>query len=300
MRSRKARIRIGGQALTVADMDVYHQLLNEVLESGECYVDRTGVGTRSLWGRQYRVDLADGFPLLTTKKLHWKSICVELEWFLAGSTDNRFLQERGVKIWNDWSDEAHTSKFGREENDLGPVYGHQWRNFGATQNTDGTFRDDGFDQIAHIVETIRTEPNSRRLILNAWNPVEALQVTLPPCHCLAQFSVRPSGRLDLHLFQRSCDLFLGAPFNLASYALLLAVVAKVTDLEPGEFVHSISDLHLYENHLEQARLQVSRVVRPLPTLTIDDSVQEIDDFEADAVSVDGYDPHPHIAAPVAV
>ena len=279
-------------------MKAYLDLLREVLEEGVPREDRTGVGTRSLFGRQLRVNLDEGFPLLTTKKLHLKSIIHELLWFLRGQTDVTHLQEVGVSIWDEWATAEQTARFGRKAGDLGPVYGHQWRNFGATLRPDGTYARDGVDQIARLVETLRTNPTSRRLIVTGWNPQEADQVALPPCHTLFQFYVA-QGKLSCQLYQRSADLFLGVPFNIASYALLTMMIAQVTDLGLGDFVHTFGDVHLYSNHLEQTRTQLAREPRPLPTMRIDPH-PELADYRYEDFHLEGYDPHPRIKAPVAV
>ena len=281
-------------------MRQYLELLDTVMREGEDRTDRTGVGTRSIFGFQSRYDLADGFPLVTTKKVHTRSVIVELLWFLAGRTDNDWLNERGVTIWDEWATEEQTARFGRRAGELGPVYGHQWRNFGATLRPDGTYADDGTDQLAHVVEQIRTNPDSRRLIVSGWHPAEAEQVTLPPCHTLFQFHVSGDGRLSCQLYQRSADIFLGVPFNIASYALLTHMVAHVTGLRPGTFVHTIGDAHLYSNHHAQATEQLSRAPRPLPRLVLDPSVTELDDFRLEHITIEGYDPAPALPAPVAV
>jgi thymidylate synthase len=281
-------------------MQQYLDLLRAVSERGEERADRTGVGVRSLFGWQSRYDLADGFPLVTTKKVHVRSVVVELLWFLAGRTDNGWLNDRGVTIWDEWATPEQTARFGRSEGDLGPVYGHQWRSFGATLRPDGTYADDGVDQIARVVEGIRSDPTSRRLIVTGWHPAEAEAVTLPPCHTLFQFHVTGDGRLSCQLYQRSADVFLGVPFNIASYALLTHMVAHVTGLAPGEFVHTFGDVHLYSNHVEQARTQLTREPRPLPRLTLDPSVTEIDGFTPESIVISGYDPAPALPAPVAV
>jgi len=280
-------------------MDAYLALLQRVRLAGAKKSDRTGVGTRSVFGHQYRVDLAAGFPLLTTKKVHFKSIVVELLWFLRGETDTAYLKRHGVSIWDEWATAEQTAKFGRAEGDLGPVYGHQWRNFGATQLPDGAYARDGKDQIAWVVDEIRRNPDSRRLLVSGWNPNEATAVALPPCHTLFQFHVA-DGALSCQLYQRSGDVFLGVPFNLASYALLTCMIAQVTGLRPGEFIHTFGDAHLYENHLAQADLQLSRVPRPLPRLVLDRSVTDLFAFEPGHISLENYDPYPGIKAPVAV
>lgn len=280
-------------------MKAYLDLLNKVLEEGTDRDDRTGTGTRSLFGYQMRVDLADGFPLLTSKRVHLKSIIHELLWFISGQTDVRHLQEVGVSIWDEWATAEQTARFGRKEGDLGPVYGHQWRNFGATPRADGGYARDGVDQLQEAVRQIRQTPDSRRIIVSGWNPKEADQVALPPCHTLFQFYVA-GGRLSCQLYQRSADVFLGVPFNIASYALLTMMVAQVTDLQPGDFVHTFGDVHLYKNHVEQARLQLAREPRPLPQMRLDSSVKELFDFRYEHFELLGYDPHPRIPAPVSV
>ena len=264
-------------------MQTYLDLLAHILENGADKGDRTGTGTRSVFGYQMRFDLAKGFPLLTTKKLHLRSIIHELLWFLAGDTNIGYLKENKVRIWDEWAD---------ENGDLGPVYGHQWRSWPA--------RDGGtIDQISQLVEQIKTNPDSRRLIVTAWNPADVDRMALPPCHCLFQFYVA-NGRLSCQLYQRSADVFLGVPFNIASYALLTMMVAQVCDLEPGDFVHSLGDAHLYSNHFEQARLQLTREPRALPTMTINPEKRNIFDFVFEDFELSAYDPHPHIAAAVAV
>jgi thymidylate synthase len=264
-------------------MRAYLELLRRVLDTGVEKSDRTGTGTLSVFGHQMRFDLAEGFPLVTTKKLHLKSIVHELLWFLSGSTNVAYLRAHGVTIWDEWAD---------ERGELGPVYGHQWRSWPAPGG--GTI-----DQIAQVIESIRTNPDSRRHIVSAWNPADVDRMALPPCHALFQFWVA-RGRLSCQLYQRSADVFLGVPFNIASYALLTAMVAQVTGLEPGEFVHTFGDAHLYSNHLEQARLQLGREPRPLPTLALNPEVRSIFDFRYEDVEITGYDPHPAIRAPIAV
>ena len=264
-------------------MRQYLDLMRRVLEDGVRKDDRTGTGTLSVFGHQMRFDLSKGFPLLTTKKLHIRSIIYELLWFLRGDTNIRWLNENRVTIWNEWAD---------DNGDLGPVYGAQWRSW---PTCDG----DAIDQIAEVVEQIRTNPDSRRLIVSAWNVAEVPKMALPPCHLLFQFYVA-EGRLSCQLYQRSADIFLGVPFNIASYALLTHMVAHVTGLEPGDFVHTFGDAHLYLNHLEQARTQLAREPRSLPRLKIARKVDSIDDFRFEDFVITGYDPHPHIKAPVAV
>ena len=280
-------------------MRAYLDLLRRVLDEGVEREDRTGTGTKSLFGYQMRMDLQEGFPLLTTKKVHLKSIIHELLWFIRGQTHVSHLQEAGVSIWDEWATAEQTARFGREPGDLGPVYGHQWRNFGATERPDGTFEHDGFDQLSYVLEQIRENPFSRRLIISGWNPSEAERVALPPCHTLFQFYVS-EGRLSCQLYQRSADVFLGVPFNIASYALLTMMVASVSKLEPGDFIHTFGDVHLYSNHLDQARLQLSRKPRPLPTMRIDPSVDNLFDFRFEHFELKDYLPHAPIKAPVAV
>jgi thymidylate synthase len=264
-------------------MQQYLDLMDRILTTGAVKTDRTGTGTRSVFGHQMRFDLADGFPLVTTKKVHVRSVVVELLWFLQGSTNVRWLQERGVSIWDEWAD---------TDGELGPVYGHQWRSWPAP---DGRH----IDQIAAVVHSLRTNPDSRRHIVSAWNVAEVSEMALPPCHTMFQFYVA-DGRLSCQLYQRSADVFLGVPFNIASYALLTAMMAQVVGLAPGEFVHTLGDAHLYSNHLEQARLQLTRTPRPLPTLELNPRVAEIDDFTAESITVVNYDPYPAIRAPIAV
>ena len=264
-------------------MQQYLKLLDRILTEGSTKTDRTGTGTMSVFGNQMRFDMADGFPLLTTKKLHLKSIIYELLWFLRGDTNVHYLQEHGVRIWNEWAD---------ENGELGPVYGHQWRSW--PDYNGGTI-----DQIQNVVDMIKNHPDSRRMMVTAWNPAEVEQMALPPCHCLFQFYVA-DGRLSLQLYQRSADTFLGVPFNIASYALLLQMMAQVTGLQPGEFIHTTGDTHLYLNHLDQARLQLTRTPRPLPTMKINPDVKNLFDFHYEDFQLEGYDPWPHIAATVSV
>ena len=264
-------------------MQQYLDLMRHVLEHGTVKADRTGTGTRSVFGWQMRFDLAQGFPVLTTKKLHLRSIIVELLWFLRGDTNIAWLKEHGVSIWDEWAD---------ENGDLGPVYGAQWRSW---PTPDGRH----IDQISELLAGLRNNPDSRRHIVSAWNPAEIPSMKLPPCHALFQFYVA-DGRLSCQLYQRSADIFLGVPFNIASYALLTMMVAQVCGLEPGEFVHTLGDAHLYSNHLEQAQLQLTRAPRPLPTMWINPEVTDLFAFRPEDFRLDGYDPWPHIPAKVAV
>ena len=264
-------------------MKQYLDLLRHIRTEGVFKGDRTGTGTESVFGYQMRIDLGAGFPLLTTKKLHLKSIIHELLWFLTGDTNVKALNDEGVTIWDDWAD---------ENGELGPVYGHQWRSWLAT---DGR----GIDQITGVIESIKTDPNSRRHIVSAWNPADVEKMALPPCHCLFQFYVL-DGHLSCQLYQRSADVFLGVPINIASYALLTIMVAQVTDLQPGDFVHTFGDAHLYANHIEQADIQLSRQPRTLPTMTLNADITDIFGFTYGDFTLEGYQPHPHIAAPIAV
>ena len=264
-------------------MKQYLDLLNRIMTEGIKKTDRTGTGTLSVFGHQMRFNLEDGFPLLTTKKLHLKSIIYELLWFLKGDTNVRYLQEHGVRIWNEWAD---------ENGDLGPVYGHQWRSWPDYDG--GTI-----DQIGNVIDLIKHHPDSRRMIVSAWNPAEVEDMALPPCHCLFQFYVA-DGRLSLQLYQRSADTFLGVPFNIASYALLLMMMAQVTGLKAGDFIHTTGDTHLYLNHLEQARLQLTRTPRQLPRMILNKDVKNLFDFRYEDFSLEGYDPWEHISAKVSV
>lgn len=264
-------------------MQQYLDLLRRVRHDGVTKTDRTGTGTKSIFGHQMRFDLSAGFPLVTTKKLHVKSIIHELIWFLAGDTNVAYLKENGVRIWDEWA---------RPDGSLGPVYGKQWRSWATPYGRT-------IDQISEAVETIRNNPDSRRIIISAWNPADIPDMALAPCHCLFQFYVA-DGRLSCQLYQRSADVFLGVPFNIASYALLTMMMAQVTGLQPGDFVHTFGDAHLYLNHLEQADLQLSRQPNPLPTMHINPDVKSIFEFQYGDFGLTGYDAHPHIAAPVAV
>lgn len=264
-------------------MQVYHELLNHVLKHGHKKEDRTGTGTLSVFGYQMRFDLAEGFPLLTTKKVHLKSIIHELLWFLQGSTNIKYLKDNGVSIWDEWAD---------EQGNLGPVYGYQWRNW---PKPDGTH----IDQIAQVVDSIKKNPDSRRLIVSAWNVADVDQMKLPPCHAFFQFYVA-DGKLSCQLYQRSADIFLGVPFNIASYAILTMMVAQVCDLKLGDFVHTLGDAHIYLNHLDQVNEQLSRAPRALPTMRINPEVKDIFDFKFEDFTLEHYDPYPAIKAPVAV
>lgn len=264
-------------------MQQYLDLMQKVLDEGVDRGDRTGTGTRSIFGHQMRFDLSEGFPLVTTKKLHLRSIIHELLWFLAGDTNIGYLRDHGVKIWDEWAD---------ENGELGPVYGYQWRSWPAP---DGR----SIDQISNLLHMIRTSPQSRRLIVSAWNPALVDEMALPPCHSLFQFYVA-DGKLSCQLYQRSADIFLGVPFNIASYALLTMMVAQVTNLQPGDFVHSFGDAHLYHNHFDQAREQLTRTPRALPTMRINPDVTDLFAFKYEDFELTGYDPHPHIKAPIAV
>ncbi len=274
-------------------MKAYHDLLKHILENGTEKTDRTGTGTKSVFGYQMRFDLSEGFPMVTTKKVHLKSIIYELLWFLKGDTNINYLSENGVRIWNEWAD---------ENGDLGPVYGHQWRNWNS----------EGIDQIKEVIHTLKTNPDSRRMLVSAWNPsvmpdtskpfaenVANGKAALPPCHAFFQFYVADN-KLSCQLYQRSADVFLGVPFNIASYALLTLMVAQVCGLEAGDFVHTFGDVHIYSNHREQVDLQLSRDCRPLPTMKLNPAIKNMDDFTFEDFELIGYDPHPTIKAPVAV
>lgn len=264
-------------------MQQYLDLLHRILEEGKVKTDRTGTGTKSIFGHQMRFNLEDGFPVLTTKKLHLKSIIYELLWFLKGDTNVKYLQEHGVSIWNEWAD---------ENGDLGPVYGHQWRSW--PDHRGGTI-----DQIQNVIDLIKHHPDSRRMLVTAWNPADIGEMALPPCHCLFQFYVA-DGRLSLQLYQRSADTFLGVPFNIASYALLLLMMAQVTGLKAGDFIHTTGDTHLYLNHIEQAKLQLTRTPRELPQMKLNPDVKNLFDFRYEDFELLNYDPWPHIKAEVAV
>lgn len=264
-------------------MQQYLDLLHRILEEGKVKTDRTGTGTKSVFGHQMRFDLEDGFPVLTTKKLHLKSIIYELLWFLKGDTNVKYLQEHGVSIWNEWAD---------ENGDLGPVYGHQWRSW--PDHRGGTI-----DQIQNVIDLIKHHPDSRRMLVTAWNPADISEMALPPCHCLFQFYVA-DGRLSLQLYQRSADTFLGVPFNIASYALLLQMMAQVTGLKAGDFIHTTGDTHLYLNHIEQAKLQLTRTPRELPQMKLNPDVKSLFDFRYEDFELLNYNPWPHIKAEVAV
>ena len=264
-------------------MKQYLDLLRHIRENGVMKEDRTGTGTQSVFGYQMRFDLSEGFPLLTTKKVHLKSIIYELLWFIAGDTNVKYLQDHGVTIWDEWAD---------ENGDLGPVYGHQWRSWPDSKG--GVI-----DQLSMVIDTIKRNPNSRRMLVSAWNPAEVDQMALPPCHCLFQFYVA-DGKLSCQLYQRSADVFLGVPFNIASYALLTMMMAQVCGLEPGEFVHTTGDTHIYRNHFEQVATQLSREPRPLPRMLLNPEVKSLFDFKYEDFTLEGYDPWPAIKAPVAV
>jgi len=264
-------------------MKQYHDLLLRVLNEGVQKDDRTGTGTLSIFGHQMRFPLQDGFPLITTKKLHVKSIIIELLWFLKGSTNVKYLQENGVRIWNEWAD---------ENGELGPVYGYQWRSWPG-------HNDEKIDQIKNVIDSIKHNPDSRRHVVSAWNVAMIEDMKLPPCHLLFQFHVA-NGRLNCQIYQRSADIFLGVPFNIASYALLTMMVAQVTNLQPGDLVHTLGDAHIYNNHLEQVKIQLTREFRPLPRMSINPSVKDIDQFRYEDLELNGYNPHPHLKGEISI
>ncbi|MDL5053087.1 thymidylate synthase [Oscillatoria laete-virens NRMC-F 0139] len=287
-------------------MRQYLQLVEDILQNGVEKKDRTGTGTLSVFGRQMRFDLREGFPLVTTKKCHMRSIIYELLWFIGGHTDNQWLRENKVTIWDEWSTPEQTARFGRPEGQLGPVYGHQWRNFGATpkKNPDGSWDNfsyhlDGVDQIARLVKDLREKPDSRRHIVSGWNPLEADRVALPPCHTLFQFYVAQN-RLSCQLYQRSCDVGLGLPFNIASYSLLTLMLAQVCGFEPGEFVWTGGDTHIYLNHIDALREQIAREPFPLPTMRLNPEVKDIFAFRFEDFTLENYRCHPAIKMPIAV
>jgi thymidylate synthase len=275
-------------------MQAYLDMLRHVMAHGEKREDRTGTGTLSIFGYQNRYDLAAGFPLLTTKKVHFRSVVYELLWLLKGETNVKYLNENGVSIWDEWASAT---------GELGPVYGHQWRHFGASTGSAQVLvagESKGVDQIQDIIDQIKNKPRSRRIIVSAWNPADVPKMALPPCHTLFQFYVHTDGRLDCQLYQRSADIFLGVPFNIASYALLTCLLAQACGLKPGTFIHAFGDLHLYQNHVEQAKLQLSRQPKPLPRLKLNPEVSDLFAFDYEDISLEAYDPHPGIKAPVAV
>lgn len=280
-------------------MKQYLELLSHILNNGTDKGDRTGTGTRSVFGHQMRFDLNDGFPLLTTKKVHMKSVIYELLWFIKGDTHIQYLQDNNVTIWDEWATAEQTARFGRKAGDLGAIYGHQWRNFGASKNERGDYNQDGFDQLAWLINEIKTNPNSRRLIVSGWNPIEANQVALPPCHTLFQFFVA-NHKLSCQLYQRSADVFLGVPFNIASYALLTHMIAQVCNLDVGEFIWTGGDTHLYHNHFDQAQLQLTRTPLALCELQLNPDIKDLFDFSFDDIKIVGYQSHERINAPVAV
>jgi thymidylate synthase len=272
-------------------MKQYLRLLQDIIDHGESREDRTGTGTISIFGHQTRYNIQDGFPLVTTKKCHLRSIIRELLWFLRGDTNTKYLHDNNVTIWDEWADEA---------GDLGPVYGYQWRNWGEEWRPGLTGHGKGVDQIAQVIRDIKENPKSRRHIVSAWNVSDLEKMALPPCHAFFQFYVHDDGRLSCQLYQRSADVFLGVPFNIASYSLLTMMVAQVCDLRPGNFVHTFGDVHLYLNHMEQARLQLSREPRPLPTMKLNPAVKDIFEFKYEDFTLENYDPHPAIKAPISV
>lgn len=267
-------------------MRTYLNLLEHIIKNGDDRQDRTKTGTKSIFGYQMRFNLQEGFPLITTKKIHFKSVIHELLWFLSGDTNISYLQENGVKIWNDWAD---------KDGNLGPIYGHQWRKFGDNRR----YPCEGVDQITKVIQQIKTNPYSRRHIVSAWNPTDVEEMALPPCHVLFQFYVN-NGKLSSQLYQRSADVFLGVPFNIASYALLTTMVAQVCKLQPGEFIHTLGDAHLYKNHLDQAKLQLQREPKPLPRIALNPEIKNIFDFKYEDIKLENYQCHPRIKAPIAV
>lgn len=280
-------------------MHTYQNLLQFILKRGKERSDRTGTGTIGVFGYQMRFDLRDSFPLLTTKKMHLRSIIHELLWFISGDTNVKYLQDNKVSIWDEWATAEQTAKFGREAGELGPVYGHQWRNYGGTLLGDGVYAQDGFDQLKAAVNQIHSNPDSRRIIVSGWNPTEATKVALPPCHTLFQFYVQ-EGELSCQLYQRSADVFLGVPFNIASYALLTMMVAQVCNLKVGDFIHTLGDAHIYKNHLDQVREQLSRDPLPLPTMVLNPLVKDLFAFKYEDFTLEGYESHPAIKAPIAI
>lgn len=284
-------------------MKQYLDLLKDIIENGNDRGDRTGVGTRSVFGRQLRFNLQEGFPLVTTKKVYTKGIIHELLWFISGDTNVKYLQDNDVHIWDEWATKEQCAKFNRKEGDLGPIYSHQWNNFGATKLPSGPgvadYADDGINQLKNAVDTIKNNPDSRRIIVTGWNPKEANQVTLPPCHTLFQFYVERD-MLSCQLYARSIDSFLGLPFNIASYGLLTSMVAQVCNLKPKEFIITFGDVHLYKNHFKQAYEQIQRTPRNLPKLILNKDIKNIEDFRYEDIKIEGYRPHPAIKAPVAV
>jgi thymidylate synthase len=271
-------------------MKKYQDLLKDIIKNGEYKDDRTGVGCTSLFGPQVRYDLREGYPLLTTKRIKFKLVMAELLWFLKGDTNTKYLNDNGVKFWDEWAD---------ENGDLGKIYGHQWRQFGSRKDMDGNWVD-GCDQIKNVIEMVKNNPTSRRILVTPWNPTELNEMNLPPCHGWFQLYVSPEGHLDLKVYQRSCDAFIGMPFNIASYALLLSMIAQVTNKKPRYFVHSFGDVHIYSNHMEQVEKQLRRSPRDLPHLVLNKDIKNLDDFTLEDASLIGYNPHPWIPAPIAV
>lgn len=306
----KTALKIGDNVMNIKNEQAYLGLLQLVLSQGSEKEDRTNTGTLSYFGAQMRFNLQDGFPLITTKKVHLKSIIHEVIWFLSGDTNVKYLQDNKVKIWDEWATKEKCNKFGRDKGELGPIYGHQWRNFGADlldkenqfdceKGDNGEYLNNGFDQISWLINEIKVDPNSRRLIVTGWNPLDANDVELPPCHCLMQFFVS-NGKLSCQLYQRSADLFLGVPFNIASYALLTHIIAHVCDLEVGEFIWTGGDCHIYKNHINQVKLQLSRKPYELPTLGMNPHIKNIFDFKYEDFWIVDYESHPSIKAPVAI